>query len=504
MRSQSDTGVVLTTTASADARDGHGVARNFLFLVAGQLATATLSFGVTAMLARHLGAERYGVLYLAAMLVDSAFVLADLGQQYYVVGRIARDRRAAATLLGNGLVLRLLGAIALYPLLAGLAAALGYPEATRLAISLTAVFFLACSVGDGVTIVLRGLERMDIEAVVQVASKALIAAGVAVAVIGDGGLPAVLVAQIVGALAALIVYGLALRHLHLGWPRLSLATAGSILSGGAPFLVWTVAITLQPGIDALLLSLLAPPSVIGWYAAASKLVGVLIFPATILGAALYPTLSRLQAQSAARHGELIQAALRVIILLAVLSAVGTYLFADTAVALVYGAQGFGPAASCLRVFAAYIFLVFVDITLGAAIMAASASTRWIVAKLVSLLVATGLSVVLIPLTQSVLGNGGIGCAAATVAAEVVMFLAALRLVPVDTVRLVVEVAKDLGRAAAAAVVMVVTAWMLRDGEALVGMALSAAAYLATISLLGAIGRADVRFVRDVVQSNFRM
>jgi hypothetical protein len=86
----------------------------------------------------------------------------------------------------------------------------------------------------------------------------------------------------------------------------------------------------------------------------------------------------------------------------------------------------------------------------------------------------------------------------------VMFVTAFRLVPVDTVTLVVEVAKDLGRAVAAAVVMAVTAWMLRDGEALVGMALSTVAYLATISLLGAIGRADIRFVRDVVQFHSRM
>lgn len=53
--------------------------------MAGQLATAAVSFAVTALLARSLGARDYGVFYLAATLVQSAFVLADFGHEYYIV-----------------------------------------------------------------------------------------------------------------------------------------------------------------------------------------------------------------------------------------------------------------------------------------------------------------------------------------------------------------------------------------------------------------------------------
>jgi len=499
MSSPSDAAELVAETTGSRVRDGRGVARNFVFLVAGQLATAALSLGVTAMLARHLGAQDYGVFYLAATLVQSAFVLADLGQQYYVVGRIARDPSAAAPLLGTGLALRLLGALVLWPLLAGLALVLDYPEATRVAIALTVVFVLASSIGDSVTIVLRGLERMDIGAVTSVAAKLLIAVAIAVAVISTGGLRAVLIAQILGSLAAVGVYWLALRRLHIAPPRVSWPAAVSLLSGGAPFLLWAVAVHLQPGVDALLLSVLAPPSVIGWYAAASKLMGLLIFPATILATALYPTLARLQAERAAAYGDLMTAALRVMVLLGILSMAGTYLFADTAVGLVYGSAAFAPAASCLRVLALYLLVAFVDVTLGAAIMAGTAPTRWIVAKLATVLVAAGLSVVLIPLTQSTLGNGGIGCAAAVVAAEVVMLITALRLVPLDSLTLVSGLSKNLGLGGIAALVMAGTAWMLRDSNPLGGMTISVGAYLATVYLLGAIRREDLRFMRDALR-----
>ena len=478
-------------------REGAGVARNASFLVAGQVATAAISFAVTAVLARNLGAQDYGVFYLAATLVQSAFVLADFGQEYYVVGRIAKDASGVATLLGTGLMLRLVGAIAIYLSLACLAAVLDYPEVTRAAISLTIIFFLLSSILQGVTIVLRGLERMDLEVVLRVASKTLVAVAIGLAVISGGRLTAVLVTQILGAAGAVIVCWFTVQRVGMARPRLSLPTAVSILSGGAPFLLWGVVVNSQSGIDALLLSVLAPPSVIGWHGAAWKLVGMLIFPANVLSAALYPTLSRLY--GSAKYGGLLEDALRAMVLVGFLTAAGTYLFADTAIALIYGTDVFGPAASNLRLLAVYMPLVFVDIILGAAIMAARTLTPWILAKLGSVLVAAGVSVVLIPLSQSSLGNGGLGCAAGTVAAELVMLVAGLFLVPVDRVRLAVKLSKDIGRGATAAAAMAVAAWMTRDAQLLASMAIAVTAYFASVCLLGGIRREDVRLVTDVVR-----
>ena len=128
---------------------------------------------------------------------------------------------------------------------------------------------------------------------------------------------------------------------------------------------------------------MTPPSVIGWYAASWKLVGILTFPATMPAAALYPTLSRLHDQRSAIYTELLAGALKAAVLVGVLSAAGTYLFADIAVALVYGQAAFAPAADNLKLLAGYLLLVFVNITLGAAVMAAGLQTRWILAKLLA-------------------------------------------------------------------------------------------------------------------------
>lgn len=472
--------------------------RNAFFLAVGQVATAAVSFAVTAVLARHLGAQDYGVFYLAATLVQSAFVLADFGQEFYVVSSIAKDAGSAATVLGAGLMIRLIGAIVIFPLLACLAAVLDYPEATRAAIALTVIFFFLDSVQNGGNVLLRGLERMDLEVVLRVASKTLIAAAIGLTVIGNGRLTALLVTQILGAAAAVIVYWFTLRRAGLARLRLSLSTAVTLLSGGAPFLLWGIVVSSQSSVDAILLSVLAPPSIIGWHGAAWRLIGMVIFPANVLAAALYPTLARLYAQRSAKYGDLVANALRVTVLLGFLAAAGTFLFADTAIALIYGTDVFGPAASNLRLLAAYLPLVFVDIIFSAAIMAASAITPWILAKFASVLVAAAVSVALIPVSQSSLGNGGLGCAAGTVAAELVMFIAALFLVPVDRLRLGVRLSKALGRGAIAAVAMAVAAWISRDAAPLASIAIAVTTYVASVWLLGAIRREDMGLVRDVV------
>jgi O-antigen/teichoic acid export membrane protein len=489
----------LAAPVESRSRAGSAVARSVLFLVLGQIATAAISFGVTALLARHLGAHDYGVFYLAATLVQTAFFLVDLGQEYYLVGRVAVEPRVAGTLLGSGGALRLLAGLAVFPVLGALAALLDYPETTRDAITLTIGVFLAGTIGDGIYLVMRGLERMDLEAALRVASKLAMGIATVIAVLTGGSIEAILTLQIVGALAVLPVYFIALRSVGLARPRFSRGAAAVILSGGAPFLLLAVAVNAQPSIDALLLSVLTPASVMGWYAAATKLVGLLIFPANMVGAGLYPTLSRLGYHDRARFEQLVAAALRVAVLLGVLAAAGTYLFADAAIAIVYGSEGFGAAASNLRVLAGNLPLLFIDITLGAAIMAAGIRRQWIVAKVASLVVAAGVGLALVPPAQSIYGNGGLGCAAAAIASELVMFTAGVLLVPLREIRLVRVLGKDLACCAAAAMAMAGSAWLLRGATPLLAMAVASVTYLAATYVFGAIRRDDVRFLGEVIR-----
>src|SRR5207248_374940 len=273
----------------------------------------------------------------------------------------------------------------------------------------------------------RGHDRMELEAITNIVNSACNLAFLLVAMKMHGGLQSVMLAAGGAATVSLVLALLLTRKvrmppLHVNWQRLR-----DILAGGAPFVFFNLALSGHPYVDANLLAMLASPSVVGWYAAAQRFVGILIFPAGIAGVALYPTLARFAGDASALRSKA-RDALRLVLMLGALASAGTALYADVAVSLVFRRDGFEPAIDVLRALAPYLFLMFVNILLGSAILAIGrARAAFTVAKFVALTVGGLLDVILIPYFQTRYGNGAIGLAIALAVAELVMTVAALQL-----------------------------------------------------------------------------
>src|SRR5262249_21775972 len=170
------------------------------------------------------------------------------------------------------------------------------------------------------------------------------------------------------------------------------------------------------------------------------------------------------------------------------------------VAFVYGPGAFGPASSTLRVLALYIFLDFVNVTLGTAIMAANRQKPFIYAKGLSIFLVISLNALLIPLCQTRLANGSIGSAVTASAAEVVMLGAGLLLVPRGT--LSPALLHDLARAGAATAAMAGVVYVF--GNALpVGIVLGPLTYVVVVGGLGGVRRQDLALLRDAVRLRSR-
>jgi O-antigen/teichoic acid export membrane protein len=307
------------------------------------------------------------------------------------------------------------------------------------------------------SLIFRGCERMDCSAGVDVANRALLVAVSVPALLLGGHVLAAILAQGVAGVGALGVAALLFRRLHLGQGTVSRQTARALVAGGAPVVAMSLAIALQPNVDAILLSKLAPATAVGWFAAARNFMGVLIAPASILGSASYPRLSRARNSPAQFRHEL-RTALRPLLVLGALGTVGTYLFAELAVGLVYGTQKFGPSVSILQVFAPGLLLLFIDMQLGGAILASGRSIGLAVAKATAVLIGAGLDWLLIPWCQARFGNGGIGVVLSFSLSEFVIIVAALLLIPRGTLDR--RSVMDVGRAVAAGALTLVVCWSL--------------------------------------------
>ncbi len=262
-----------------------------------------------------------------------------------------------------------------------------------------------------------------------------------------------------------------------------------ILKGGAPILAMTAAMSAQPYIDALILSRLAPGNVVGWFGAARNILGTIMAPATILGVAAYPRLARAFTEPFPALRREATSALRTIFILGCLAATGTYLFASTAVGLVYGTAGFGPAATVLKVFSPGLLLVFIDIVLGTIVYACGGATGFAIAKILSVAASAGLDLLLIPVFQARFGNGGIGAVVAFGASEVIVFAGALLVVPRGALSAMDLL--DLLRALAAGGATILLFRVLGDITPFLAIPLCVVVFLVASLSMGLIRRSDV-------------
>lgn len=474
------------------------VARNALYLVVGQVATTALAIILNAALGRLLGADEFGRYYLIVTMSTFAYVFVEWGQPTFVIPHVAREPSRAADMLGTALALRAAFAILVTALAWLVAWKLGYDARTRWLSVLFILASLPLFLAQGYGMVFRARDRMGRDAAVSVAYKALALSITLPALVLGAGIPGVILAQAVAGMAAVGIAAALYGRLRAAPLRASSETAKELLAGGTPILLMTAAIAAQPYLDAVILSRLVPASVVGWFAAAKTILGTLIAPASILGSAMYPRLARAAVDSAMLRKE-VGSALRPLLWFAGLAAAGTYLFASTAIGLIYGPTHFAPGATILEALSPVLFLLFIDMLLGVVIYATGRGTGFAIAKIVSVFVATGLDILLIPLFQERLGNGGIGVVVALALSEFVVLAAGITALPRGTLE--PAMALDVARALGAVGATVLLFRLIPAVSPWVGLPLCVAAFAAASFALGLISPRDLAALGTVVWRN---
>lgn len=412
-----------------DPHAGHIVGRSMLALIGSQVVTTPVSMVVQALIARQLGAGPFGAIYFATATLGVWYLFVEWGGHAQVAAEVARDRRAGGRLFASGMLLRMLFVALVLIAIPPFARFMGYDDTVRLALSLLSVKLALQGLGALCLAVVRGFEKVHWQAGSTIFGNLLEAALVVLALWRGGGLHDVLMAQVVATGVTLAVQVGMVGRLQLGAWRPDWLTAWTILRGGFSFLMLDIVVRLQPFVDATFLSQLAPAEALGWHGAASRIVGVLVFPALTLNFALYPTLARLWTSDRPTYNSLVRLGLRTVALVGVLAGTGTALFGPWAVSWIYGNDDYAPAGVTLSVMSVFIVLVYASIILGPAIAAAGRQWRWCAAQSLCLVVSALLDPVLIPWAQRVYGNGSLGVGIAVGVAEVAMVTFGMLILP---------------------------------------------------------------------------
>ena len=465
------------------------VFRSAGLVVVARVVAAPVSICVNAVAARALGAQEFGVLYQTLTFSTFVFLFVEWGQPNVLMAKVATRSAPVGELLGSAITYRVFAAIiagCIMPLICALA---GYDRQFLLVLSLTMLAATFTTISGACQDVLRGFERAEWAAGSYVGWQLLTALIVVPTLLLGGGLYGLLTAQAAAAAAAVVILLKMLPRLKV--PRLSVRfdTIKDVFRNGRPFLVLALVLAAQPLIDAAMLSKLAAPQAIGWYGAALKLLGALIFPASALILALYPTLCRLRMESMETYRSTAAEALYVVAIGVLPLAMGCVLFPQIGVAL-FGQKAYGPAADDLRVLAGYLFLVYFSMPIGSCLISSGRQSAWTVVQASSLIVSLVLDPPFILRFQDHGGNGGLGVCVASVISEALMVTGGLALLPtgiLSKVRL-----EKVVRALACAAAMVAVAFAAKPLDEALRACLAVIAYALCLQLTGAFDFLELR------------
>ncbi|HET9830880.1 MAG TPA: oligosaccharide flippase family protein [Vicinamibacterales bacterium] len=469
--------------------------QNTLYLTVSQVLAMPLSVLTTAIAAHYLGAASFGYAYLAMTMCVFGFQAVGWGHENVLPAVVARDRTVAGDMLASSLAWRAGMSLIVYVVLAFACYLLDYPSEMQWALVLSALFMALTYFVQACKDTIRGLERTDIPAYIHVGQQVLAVALVFVAMALGGKLRAALLAQSAAAALVLIATLPSLRSLGVGRLSIRWSTIASLFKDGTPFVIFGVAIALQPNIDALFLSKLSPADVMGWYGVSRRLIGTLLLPATTIIGALYPTLCRLYAHDRESFSQTANGALRSVALLAVPVAVCCGLFPEIGVAM-FSRESFRPAEDNLRISSVYVALVYLSMPLGTTILAAGKQRAWGFVQCLCVAASFILDPILVPIFQRQMGNGGLGLCVASVISEAVMIGCGVWLAPkgVFDQKLMRVVAFTLVSGAG----MIAAAQLVKPFGPFVAAPLSLAAYAAGLWLMGVVDKDQLTAIASAV------
>jgi O-antigen/teichoic acid export membrane protein len=453
------------------------------------LSTAVLAV----VLPRYLGDVNLGKLAFALAITSLAGLAADLGIGTYLTKEIARSPERASTLTTNALAMR----IPLILLATGLA--IGVVGISDRDDVLTAqIVYALCgmmafvALGNVVGGALQGLQRIRVLAVSSVLPKVTLAAATVVILSLGGGALEFATASAVTSSFGILVGGWVLFRrapltMHFDWKLWR-----SIFLGGLPFFVWQAALLVYGQIDTVMLSFMAEDAVVGWYAAAYRLISMPVFVPTIVMMVVFPALSAATSDPQA-YRNIAQRAVRSIALISVPMALGIMLLADKIIGVFGYPAGFQNSIWPMLLLAPHIPLAGIDMMIGTVLNTRDRQRQWALTGVTAAVLNPLVNLVAIPLTQSLYGNGAIGAAAVTTLTEVFMMVVGLRLLPGGVFDR--STVTDGLKCVLAGLIMSVVVYLNRDLPIAVPVVLGVLVYGGACWALGALSLRDLHEVR---------
>jgi O-antigen/teichoic acid export membrane protein len=396
--------------------------RNMAIVAASLVATWSVALLVRLVLPRRLGPALFGQYAFAEALAINGFAFLGLGIDTYIQKEIPRRPEHASEFFGGTQIVRLLGAVAVFAVVAIVASASGRSRevvGTALAFGVAQLCVLIANTCATLLYAARRVGRLS---ALNIATKVVWAGGVAFAMATRASLWVYALASVLGeALRLGVLYrlGHTVARVRL---RFDVSATRDVLKRSAPFYLVQVAIALYAKIDVAIMGLLVTDRELGFYGAATNISSVAMLMSPFMGWVLTPQLSRTVTDREA-FVSMLRRSLEWTLVLAIPIAMMLGLGADVIVYTVFGAS-FAPAVAAMRTLVPIFVVVYVAILGATGMILLDRSWTVTIVTLLSLVANAGLNLLVIKPAWHLWGDGGAGVGAAAVSVTTEALVAA--------------------------------------------------------------------------------
>ncbi|MFT5193112.1 MAG: O-antigen/teichoic acid export membrane protein [Cellvibrionaceae bacterium] len=406
--------------------------RNLTYLMGSQLATWAMAVISIAIIPRYLGSANFGELSLAGSIWIIASVFTIFGLSTHLTKTIARNSNKVSTFYGTALTnivfnfLLTFGAVMLYSWLSG------YSATQMQIIVIIGIGSFSVTVGSLTSSTLVGLEKMDVMSSIETLNKAIYTIASITTILLGGNLFQFVIVGVIANVIATILMIIGLYRVQPFTVHYDFTLSRELYKAGAPYFLTIIFAMLYKEFDMVIMSWLLPDSnQLGWYTAADRLFGTMMFVPGVLITALFPLLSRLHGEKSGSLSAYLSKSFNLLFLISIPIGLGVSAIAEPIILLFYG-EGFIEAAQILKVLGFVLILTYQTTLLGNFLISIDKQRIWTITMAIATLATIPLDLVLVPYANT-FGVAGVGGALAYVFTEGGMMIAGLYFLPREAI-----------------------------------------------------------------------
>jgi O-antigen/teichoic acid export membrane protein len=313
------------------------IAKNTSIYFLANLLSFVITFFTTIYTARYLGANGYGILSLALAFSGIFALISDLGISTLTTRELAKNKSLTDKFVGNTLVIKIMLAIIAIAIIFIIANLGNYSSEAMMTIYIISLSIIVGVFPGIFSSVFQAYEKMEYPSV----NIILVATSILMGTLfliwkGSGVIEFAFLNLGVGLIV--LIYSFFVYSWKISIPKIEFDASflKRIIKESLPFGLISLSGMIYTYLDSIILSLLKPIEVVGWYSAAYRIMLVLLFIPGAINVAVFPVMSKYFSSSQDSLKLIYEKYFKLMIIIVIPIGFGTFLLADKIIFIMFG------------------------------------------------------------------------------------------------------------------------------------------------------------------------